>query len=335
MKRLFCAVILAIGLFGLLGASKVQPRKPAEAADFPPGAFSDGGQYHLSDFRGKLLVLFFYENDCPTCKGTIPDRNKIVAQYKDKPVKFIAISPHEPMSAVKGYILETHLAMPVFADPLNVMESLYDQKISLHNIFQFRIIGPQGNIISNFMDARSIDAALAGAKWKYKDGGFDPALSQAIDLFEWNQYEAGMRLLQPLRKSSSKAVAASAEKLYQAIHAEGDTWKADADAALGSDPVKAFDLYTRLSSVFDKDDLGKTAGEALKKLKDDKTVKSELAARERYAQLYTVLPRADAKQKPEAVAFCKQIAEKFPNTPTAEKASRLADALEHAPVPGE
>ena len=34
-----------------------------EAAEFPPGAFNDGGRYQVSDFKGKVLVLYFYEKD--------------------------------------------------------------------------------------------------------------------------------------------------------------------------------------------------------------------------------------------------------------------------------
>ncbi len=43
------APALGQGLFG-------QP-----AADFPPGAFTDGGSYRLSDLQGKLVVLYFFE----------------------------------------------------------------------------------------------------------------------------------------------------------------------------------------------------------------------------------------------------------------------------------
>jgi hypothetical protein len=32
-----------------------------EAADFPPGEFTDGGRYSLADLRGKVIVLHFYE----------------------------------------------------------------------------------------------------------------------------------------------------------------------------------------------------------------------------------------------------------------------------------
>lgn len=32
------------------------------AVDFPPGEFSDGGQYQLADFAGKALALYFFES---------------------------------------------------------------------------------------------------------------------------------------------------------------------------------------------------------------------------------------------------------------------------------
>ena len=32
-----------------------------QAADFPPGQFTDGGRYSLEDLRGKAVVLYFYE----------------------------------------------------------------------------------------------------------------------------------------------------------------------------------------------------------------------------------------------------------------------------------
>ena len=35
------------------------------APDFPPGVFSDGARYQVNDFEGKLLVLFFFESECP------------------------------------------------------------------------------------------------------------------------------------------------------------------------------------------------------------------------------------------------------------------------------
>src|SRR5690349_12268246 len=73
------------------------------APEFPPGAFSDQGNYNLADFKGKAVVLFFYEQDCPTCRGKIPDRNKVVEAFKDKPVKFLAVAPEDSLIDAQTY----------------------------------------------------------------------------------------------------------------------------------------------------------------------------------------------------------------------------------------
>jgi peroxiredoxin len=303
-----------------------------QAPDFPPGVFSDGGHYRMSDFEGKLLVLFFFESECPRCKGTIPDRNAVVAQFKDKPVKFIAVGPHNSLNEAKAYISETKLAMPVFADSLNIMESLYGQNISLSNIYQFRVIGPDGRIIGYDMTPEQINGALASVQWKYKNGGFDPRLSGIIEMLEWNQYEPAMNQLRPLRKAQSKGLAEAAEKLYQAVHAEGEKWKERADKlAADGKPVEAYDLYVKIGNLFVGDDPAKSVAEPLKTLKTNKTVTSEMSARQAYQQLYSAVPKASMQQRDQVARFCASIAAQYPDTPTGERAKNLAEAIAKAP----
>src|SRR5207248_1464113 len=121
MKRLALLVAIAACLTLTLSRSAGAAGVSGTAPDFPPGLFSDGGRYKVGDFKDKVLVLFFYESQCPRCRGTIPDRNKVVEAYRGKPVKFLAISPHNTLAETRQYISGTHLAMPAFADPLGVM----------------------------------------------------------------------------------------------------------------------------------------------------------------------------------------------------------------------
>ena len=323
MKRLHLGIlVLALAVSMIAATASADLQVGVAAPDFPPGSFSDGGHYTLNDFKGKVLVIFFYESNCPRCRGMVPDRNKLVVQYKDKPVKFIAVSPHEPLFSVRNYIKGTGLAMPVFADPLLLMEKRYSENISLNNIYQFKVIGPDGKLAA-YMVGAELDRVVAAASWKFKDQGYDPALNLAIDLLEWNQYEAGMAALNPLRTSSSKTVAASAEKLYTAMTAEGEKWKSDADAALAGNPSAAYDLYTRIANCFPKSDLAQAAEDALKKLRVDPAVKDELAARQMYAQLTATMAKVTAADKNQVIAFCKTIVTRYPKTPTGEKVAAL------------
>jgi peroxiredoxin len=299
-----------------------------QAPDFPPGVFSDGGHYKLADFEGKVLVLFFYEQDCPTCRGLIPERNKVVEQFKDKPVKFIAVGAGDSVPDVMSYVKGTRLVMPSFADNMGVMEHRYGEHLSLQNIYQFRVIGPDGKIVGYRMEPAEIEKAVAGVKWKYKDAGYDPKLSNVLELLEWNQFDRAIPMLKPLTKGK-QPFNQSAAKLYDALKTEAKGWLDEADrAAKAEDPVKAYDLYAKVSACFAGDDLAKPADAALKALRKTKSVGDELGARALYDQVGVAMSKVAHNRRDDVIGFCQGIARKYPNTPTAKKAADLAKDLE-------
>jgi len=100
--RTVFAVILALSFTAGVGAiddAKIQTLKPgAKAPDFDlPGV--DGKNWKLSDFdKAKILVVIFTCNHCPTAQYYEERIKKLVADYKDKGVAFVAISPNDPES---------------------------------------------------------------------------------------------------------------------------------------------------------------------------------------------------------------------------------------------
>ncbi|WP_439623721.1 peroxiredoxin family protein [Gemmata sp.] len=298
------------------------------APDFPLGRFADGKSYQLSDYRGKVVVLYFYESQCPRCKGAVPERNEVVKAFEGKPVKFIAVGAGDTLDAVTGYGRETGLKMPIFADSLGLMEARYGQKISLENIWQFRVIGPDGAIVGNTMDKATIEKALEKAAWKYDPKDYDPKLKAALDAFEWNQWDAGMKLLAPLRRSPVKPVAESANKLYDALKAEADAWKTEAEKAVETDPVAAYDLYTKVTTHFPTEANFKGAQEAKQKLAVNKAVVAELNARRAYAPIGTAVAAATAAQKAQVLQQLRTFTKKHSGTPTGDKVSALVKELE-------
>jgi thiol-disulfide isomerase/thioredoxin len=298
----------------------------AEAtADFPPGMFTDTGRYSIEQMRGKVVVLFFFEETCPRCRGLIPERNKLINSMRDKPVKFIAVDPGHTLADSNLYAQETKFIMPIFSDPLRVMEARWHEHISLNNIYQFKVIDSEGHVAA--FREEDIAAVVAKASWKFKGKGYDAKLDNAIEAFEWNQYAIGMRLLRPSLKASNKAVLEDALKLYTEVKTEGEQWKADADKAVEENPVEAYDLYVRVSEVFGTDELGKSVAEPLKKLKTNKAVKDELAARGMYDQVSLVMGKATLQQKGQVAQYCQSIAKKYPQTPTGKRAAALATEL--------
>lgn len=304
----------------------------AEVKDFPPGSFSDGQRYSLEDMQGKVVVLFFYEQNCPRCTGEIPNRNKVVEQFAGKPVKFFAVAAGDTLTEAKSYMTGNRLKMTTFSDLFGVMQGRYGTgQISLQNIWQFRVIGPKGNVVANTMEPADIEKALAGgAMWKYKDGGYDARLTPIIDALEWGQYVPAVRELKKFTKGGNKATQESAVKLWDTLKTEAKGWMDEAAKSIETEPAKAYDTYTKVAAAFVGDDLGKEADAALKTLVKNKAVLDELAARKMYDGLTVATARAQPTQKTAFIGQAQAIAKKYPETPTGKRAAELATELEGA-----
>lgn len=328
IKTLGRLAALAAVLLAAPAPARAAGNAGEQAADFPPGAFTDGGQYRISDFAGKVVVLFFYEKDCPSCRGKIPERNKVVQQFQGKPVVFFAIAAGDTLQQAKSYAGGTRLAMPVFADPLSVMERRYGQQISLRNIYQFRVIGPDGKIVGYRMEAPEIEKALADVKLKYDPEAYHAKVRPAVQLYEWNQYAAGAKALKKLLAHKDKAVAESAAAFRDVIKADAGAWVADAEAAAGADPVTAYDLYGKTVAALPKEDeLSKRADAAMKTLKSNEAVKAELDARKMYDKMLNAMSVASASQRGDVARFAEGIVKKYPDTPTGKRAAELVKEL--------
>ena len=100
-KRIMGVAAVALFLSGL-GWSALQEAKTleigAKAPDFNlPGV--DGRRYKLADFSGaNILVVVFTCNHCPTAQAYEERIKKLAADYRDKGVALVAISPNDPQA---------------------------------------------------------------------------------------------------------------------------------------------------------------------------------------------------------------------------------------------
>jgi thiol-disulfide isomerase/thioredoxin len=97
---------LSVAAYAVDDADVITLKPGAKAPAFDlPGV--DGRNWKLSDFdSSKILVVIFTCNHCPTAQYYEERIKKLVADYKDKGVGFVAISPNDPDSVrpdEKGY----------------------------------------------------------------------------------------------------------------------------------------------------------------------------------------------------------------------------------------
>jgi peroxiredoxin len=327
-----CRSILSALAAGLLLVLIAQPTLAMQAPDFPPGVFTDGRTYSLEKLRGRVVVLFFYEQRCPSCARKIPDRNKIVEQFRDDPVTFIAIAAGDSSSDAAAYIKRTKLAMPVFADKLSMMEKLYKTQISLNNIYQFRVIDPEGNIVGYTMDAPTINEALAKVKPSvaskaYNPDDYDAALKPVVERLNIGNHEDAMKGLSRLLRDRDETVKASAKVLNEAVLAQAKGWVEEADQLVDTDPFEARSLYTKASDLFPRESFAKDVRKKLTLLKSNQTIKDESSARKMYVKVLKAIDKMKPEQTPELIAYLKKIFEDYPDTPTGNRCAKMAANL--------
>ncbi|HSZ57104.1 MAG TPA: hypothetical protein VK797_15660 [Tepidisphaeraceae bacterium] len=323
--------VLRAMIFGALAIGVVSVgRAAAGAVEFPPGVFSDDAPIQIGDCRGRVVVLLFFDPGAERDWGDPEVARWMVSEYRDRPVKFVAVVPGRKIEEVRGTPADTP-DVPAFADTLRVMESRAGGGAPPVGQWRYTVIGADGNVVGRegepFDQAVSdIGRALPAARWEYRAAATFEKVKPAADCLECGQFARGAAMLRPLFSDHDPATSQTSGDLYARLRKEAGAWKAKAAADERNDPIGAYDGYVRVAAVFASDELGRSALRAMRKLQDRPAVRAELAARREYQKLNELShPAQDAVAS--ALAICREIASTYPGTPTAAQAAALAGEL--------
>jgi len=120
-----------------------------KAPEFTLNSF-DGKQVKLSDYSGKIVVLEWFNFECPYVMGHYGERKTMVElanKYKDKNVVWLAVNStsHITVEGNKQFAAQQKLPYPILDDRAGVVGHAYGAQTTPH-IF---IIDPRGNIVYN------------------------------------------------------------------------------------------------------------------------------------------------------------------------------------------
>ncbi len=140
--RVSRGVVAAVSIFaatsGCSGTTSAtdspqDPSKPAadgaSAQDFTLPAL-DGTTVHLSDYRGKVVLLDFWSTTCDPCLAAMPHLVELYKKEKDKGFVVLAISLDGPESraAVSSVVHDKDMIFPVLLDEETSVVAQYNPK---------------------------------------------------------------------------------------------------------------------------------------------------------------------------------------------------------------
>ncbi len=277
---------------------------------------------------GKVVVLYFYEESCPSCRAKWPGLIEVANQFREEPVLFIAVNSGNDAKAVESYLKGVNCDWPALADTDRRFErSAGVPTVSLQNIYQARIITPAGRLVQADPGnlAGAVKSLLPQASWKVDPAIVPASMKPAWKALEFGDYATGMAVVKRTIKSGDEKTRTAAQAMDKAITDDIESLMAQAakDESAGL-RWEAYKAYTRIAANFQGHPRAVEAAAAAKKLAAEKPLKDEIKALALLDHAQAMLQSRNRQEKRAAGAMLESIARQYPDTEAGGAAAKLA-----------
>jgi len=139
------------------GLESVLVGKPAPPIELD---FLDGKKFRLGDYKGKVLVIDFWASWCGPCLQTMPQVEKVAAEFAEQGVKLVAINLEESPERIRMALERLKLEMTVALD----RDGRIAERYGATSIPQTVIIDREGKVARLFVGGSPrFDATLRQA----------------------------------------------------------------------------------------------------------------------------------------------------------------------------
>lgn len=166
--RLLLALLLAaaVGYFLYVYEGPQAGRVGSQAGEFTlPGR---SGAVHLSDFRGKVVLLNFWATWCPPCVREMPSLEALRKHMNGLDFQLIAVSVDDTgWEAVNPFLMRVPVAMTILLDARGDVSSQY----GTYQLPESYLIGRDGRILKKYVGPRDwMDPAIVAEIENYARG---------------------------------------------------------------------------------------------------------------------------------------------------------------------
>ena len=182
MKQIILSLIALWALLPVVALAQAEPGKPAPNFSV---ADASGKTHTLADFKGKWVVLEWFNKDCPYVKKHYGSQNmqKLQANYTAKGVQWLTVISSkkgkqgylEPQDALDLVKKDGIKASAILLDTDSAMGKAFDAKVTPH----MYIINPDGLIVYNgaIDDNDSSNPKVIAKSKNYVSAALDSAMA--------------------------------------------------------------------------------------------------------------------------------------------------------------
>jgi len=193
MNRILTIAAAAVIMTPLLFAAE---QKMAKAPDFALTNY-DGKTVKLSDYAGKIVVLEWFNYECPFARYNYEKTtavNDLVSKFKDKGVAFLAINStgHQELAKDKEFAEQFKVSHPILDDSSGAVGKAYGAKTTPHTF----IVDAKGNIVyTGAFDNAPLGMTREGAQYvNYIDKALgELTAGKAISIAETKPYGCSVK----------------------------------------------------------------------------------------------------------------------------------------------
>jgi peroxiredoxin len=156
-SKLFTGTVLvvALGVVALFAAPSYRQSEPGIAGQRPHDfAFElNGRQTHLSDLRGRIVVLNFWASWCPPCVEEISSLNALHNKIKGRGATVLGVSVDVDQTLYEKFLKEHNVPFPNYRDASGKIPGIYGTVMYPETY----IIGADGRILRKIIGPQAWD----------------------------------------------------------------------------------------------------------------------------------------------------------------------------------
>ena len=330
LSTIWAAILFAPAQL-VFGAEAQGPQNTSAPATLEfPSVWVGGEPSSLDSLRGKAMLLYFFEEECPKCSARWPAIMATAKKYEGEPIFFVAVNSGTSKPSVEQYARTVGVNWPIIVDSDRAFEQTCRvSPISLQNIVQVRHVTPKGQLeVGDWADLDgTIKRALNGARWNFDPKIVPPELYRA-----WLSIELGRELgrfsdaaaaikgdRSSRRGDLQDATRKLADYVRDRIHVELEAAKTEAETS----KYRAYQHYAAIAEQYAGYAATNEAVKASRELAKDPAVKSDVLSLKLFDKQRPLFDSSKPAIRTKAVTALKKLIDEQPDSEGAKRAQDL------------